>query len=77
MTDDLAARCARAIQVITPDGTVVGAGRATLMVLGLLGWPTLASVFSRPPLIWLVEATYWIVARNRSLFGKAFVRDRS
>ena len=71
MTDDLAARCARAVHVLRPDGTVLAAGRACLFVLGELGWPRLARTLARRPLVWLVEASYWLVARNRRGLGRA------
>ncbi|MBI2466636.1 MAG: DUF393 domain-containing protein [Candidatus Rokubacteria bacterium] len=69
MTDVLAARCARAVHVLGPDGSLLAAGRACLFVLGKLGWPRLARVLSLPPFVWLVEAGYWLVARNRGFFS--------
>ncbi len=76
MTEALAARCARAVHVITPGGVVLGAGRAVLYVLERVGWPTLAPVLLRPPLIWLVEAGYWLVARHRGFFSHILFRRR-
>lgn len=69
MTDALAAACARAVHVITPEGATLRAGRACLYVLGRIGWPRAAAVAARRPLIWLVEAGYWLVARNRGLLS--------
>ena len=74
MTEALAERCARAVHVITPEGRILAAGRASLLILDTIGWHTLATVFSRRPLIWLVEIVYWIVARNRSFFGRFLFR---
>ena len=37
MTDELAERCKRAVQVITPAGQTLAAGRASVCVLGLIG----------------------------------------
>ena len=74
MTDDLRRQCARAVHVITPDGRTLRGGRASLHVLGLVGWRRFAAVFSMPPLVWLAEAGYWIVARNRSFFGRFLFR---
>lgn len=74
MTDALAARCARAVHVLTPDGTLLAAGRACLFVLGKIGWPRLARVLALPPLVWLVEAGYWVVARNRPFFSRFLFR---
>ena len=66
MTDELAQRCRTAVHVLTPEGHLLSAGRACLSVLERLGWPTLARVGRRPPLIWGVELGYCLVARNRS-----------
>lgn len=70
MTDALAARCARTVHVITPEGTVLRGGRASLYVLDRIGWRRLAAVASRRPLVWIVEAGYRLVARNRGLLSR-------
>jgi hypothetical protein len=71
MTDALAARCARAVHVLAPDGTLLASGRASLFVLERVGWaPRLARAARRAQLVWLVELGYWIVARNRPLFAR-------
>jgi hypothetical protein len=74
MTDALAARCARAVHVITPAGALLRAGRASMYVLARIGWPRAAGIASRRPLIWLVEAGYWVVARNRPFFARFLFR---
>ena len=74
MTAALAQRCARAVHVITPEGLVLSAGRASLCVLGLIGYPRLARIGAIPPFIWLVELGYWIVARNRQFFSRFLFR---
>ena len=68
MTDELAERCQRAVHVITPAGQTLAAGRASVCVLGLIGYPRLARLAGRPPFIWAVELGYWVVARNRRFF---------
>lgn len=73
MTDALAERCARAIHVITPAGVTLAAGRASLCVLGLVGYPRLARIGALPPFIWGVEFGYWLVARNRRFFSRFLV----
>lgn len=70
MTPRLRQACARAVHVITPDGTVLRAGRAALFLIGACGWPRAAQVLSLPPLVWLVEIAYRIVSNNRPLFGR-------
>lgn len=69
MTDDLARRCERAVQVITPTGRILSAGRASLYVLEQLGYARLARLGRVPPLVWGVELGYWLVARNRRRLG--------
>ena len=69
MTPRLRRACARAVQVVTDDGRVLSAGRASLFVLEHLGRRRLARSLSIPPLIWAVEAGYWLVARNRRFFS--------
>jgi predicted DCC family thiol-disulfide oxidoreductase YuxK len=70
MTPALRAACARAVHVITRDGRVLSAGRASLFVLGELGYSRTAMVLGSPPLLWIVEAAYRLVARNRGFFGQ-------
>jgi predicted DCC family thiol-disulfide oxidoreductase YuxK len=69
MTDELAHRCTRAVHVLTPQGELLAAGRASLCVLSLIGYARLARVCSVPPLVWCVELGYWLVARNRRFFS--------
>jgi predicted DCC family thiol-disulfide oxidoreductase YuxK len=76
MTDELAARCARAMHVLAPDGTLYAGGRASLFVLGRLGWPRLARVLGTPPLVWLVELGYRLVAANRGWLSTLLPRTR-
>lgn len=74
MTDALAARCARAVHVLTPDGTLLAGGRASLFVLERIGFPRLARLLRRRPLVWAVEAGYRLVARNRGCFARLLFR---
>ena len=76
MTDALAARCARAMHVLGPDGTLLAGGRASVFVLGRIGWPRLAWLLSLPPFIWGVELGYRLVADNRMLLGRVLFRSR-
>ncbi len=77
MTEELAARCARAVYIITPCGRILSAGRASLCVLAVIGYRRFARLFSLPPLIWSVELGYWLVARNRKFFGRFFFPKES
>lgn len=78
MTPRLRQQAERAVQVITPEGQQISAGRAVLFVLQQVGWhPVLARFASRPPLVWGVELGYRIVARNRSLFSRFLFRGQA
>jgi predicted DCC family thiol-disulfide oxidoreductase YuxK len=70
VTPELRAACEKAIHVLTGDGRVLRAGRASLFVLAALGHKTTARVLGLPPLIWAVEAGYKIVAGNRDFFSR-------
>ncbi len=76
MTPALYAACARAVHVVTADGTtVLRAGRAALFILEQIGWGWKARLLMRPPFIWAVELGYRIVAANRPFFARFFMRD--
>lgn len=70
MTPRLYRACRRAVHVVTPEGRVLRAGRAALYLIAASGWPLPARILSLPPLIWLVEIAYRIVAENRPFFGR-------
>ena len=76
MSPELAAACERAVHVLTREGRLLRAGRATLYILERVGWGLFARLLSLPPLVWLVEAVYWVVARNRDFFSRfLFTRE--
>jgi predicted DCC family thiol-disulfide oxidoreductase YuxK len=66
VTPELRAACRRAMHVLTADGQVLRAGRASLFVLRETGNRRLATFLGLPPLVWAVELAYRIVARNRA-----------
>ena len=70
LTPALRAACGDAVHVRTIDGRWLRGGRACLFVLARIGWPGLARVASVPPLVWLVEIGYRVVARNRPFFSR-------
>jgi predicted DCC family thiol-disulfide oxidoreductase YuxK len=74
MTPKLAAACADAFHVVCADGRLLRAGRAALYVLAGLGWRRTAAVLSLPPLIWLVEVGYRVVADHRPFFSRLLFR---
>lgn len=75
MTEALYDRAQRAVQVITPDGAAIEAGRACLLVLERIGWhPRLARSGRHRPFIWAVEIGYRAVARYRDRIGSIMFR---
>lgn len=77
MTPELREASARAMQVITSSGRQISGGRSVLFVLRTAGWhATLMRVASVPPLVWLVELGYRVVARNRQLFSRMLFRKQ-
>jgi predicted DCC family thiol-disulfide oxidoreductase YuxK len=74
MSPRLHRACARAVHVVTPDGRVLRAGRAALDVLDQLGWHRTARLLAVPPLIWLVEVGYRVVADHRPFFSRLVSR---
>ncbi len=75
MTPELFEACERAVQLITPEGEILRAGRAMLFVLGELGWGGWARILAVPPFVWIVEIAYRIVARNRRFFSRFMFRS--
>jgi predicted DCC family thiol-disulfide oxidoreductase YuxK len=73
----LHAACRDAVHVRTTDGAWLRGGRASLFILERIGWPRLARLAQRPPLVWLVEAGYRLVAANRPFFSRLFGRRAS
>jgi hypothetical protein len=61
---------AHAVHVVTARGEILRAGRASLFVLGQIGWPRTARVLGIPPLCWVVELGYWLVARLRGALSR-------
>ncbi len=71
MNPPLYEACQKAVHVITTKGRILKAGRASLFVLEELGYfPWLVRPFTWPPLVWLTELGYRIVANHRSFFGR-------
>jgi hypothetical protein len=75
MTTALREQARKAVQVMTTDGRQLSAGRAVLFVLEEIGWhASMVRLAGRRPFIWAIELGYWIVARNRSVFGRFLFR---
>ena len=74
MTPELAEACARAVHVVTADGRILRAGRATLFVLERCGYRWTARFMRLPPMVWGAELAYLVVARNRRFFARFLFR---
>jgi predicted DCC family thiol-disulfide oxidoreductase YuxK len=71
MTPQLYAACRQAVHVITMEGRIIRAGRAVMFVLEEIGYPHwLVRPFTWPPLVWLTEMGYRLVANHRPFFGR-------
>jgi predicted DCC family thiol-disulfide oxidoreductase YuxK len=77
MTPALRAACRTAVHVRTREGAWLRGGRACLFVLERVGYPRLARVTRRPPLVWAVELGYRIVAGNRAFFSRLLTSHRA
>lgn len=77
MTPPLYEACKKAAHVLTVDGRTLKAGRAALFILAEIGYPRwLIGPFTWPPVVWLTELGYELVARNRPFFSKfLFTRE--
>jgi len=74
LTPALRAACREAVHVRTRAGEWLRGGRACLFVLERVGYPGLARALRVPPLVWLVELAYRLVASNRSFFSRLLPR---
>ncbi len=71
MTSQLYEACRQAAHVITSDGRIISAGKAGMFVMEAVGYPRwLIRPFTWPPLVWLTEVGYKIVAKNRPFFSR-------
>lgn len=77
MTPEIYAACKRAVHVLTPEGTFLRAGRASLYILERTGWGWVARLLALPPFLWAVELGYTIVARHRPFFAHFLFRHET
>lgn len=70
MTEEIRQACASAVHVVTAEGRVLKAGRACLYILEGLGYAPLARVLGVPPMVWMVELGYRVVASRRRFFSR-------
>ena len=77
MTPKLREESARAMQVITNTGEQISGGKSVLFVLETVGrYPWLMKAASKPPLVWLIDTGYKVVARNRQYFSRMMFRNQ-
>ncbi len=74
MTPALKEACPKAVHVVTADGEILRAGRASLFIAEQLGHRRLARSLRLPPIVWGVELGYRIVAANRPFFSRFLFR---
>jgi predicted DCC family thiol-disulfide oxidoreductase YuxK len=72
MTPELQKACKNAMHVVTAEGQIYRAGRACLFILEKLGWGIVARWLALPPMIWLVEIIYRLIANNRHRLSRLF-----
>ncbi|GIV11469.1 MAG: hypothetical protein KatS3mg020_0960 [Fimbriimonadales bacterium] len=60
----------RGVHVFTVDGRVLRGGRAVLFIGERLGYGWLTRPLSLPPLVWGVEAVYWLIAKLRGKLSR-------
>lgn len=77
MTAEWGRACAHALHLQKRDGEMLRAGRATLFMLHQVGFVWTARLLGLPPLVWVVEALYWLMARNRHVAGKLLFRNEA
>lgn len=75
LSAELRSACARSIHLVHPDGRMERGGLAVLSILQALGWWWVLP-FRWPPMIWVVELMYRVVARNRLFFSRFLFTNR-
>ena len=75
MTQDLRTRARRSVLVVSSDGQNLQTGRACLFVLDAIGRRGAARFWGTPPMYWLFELGYRVVARNRPFFSRFLSRN--
>jgi len=72
MTPEIFDGASRALYAVTRDGRILRGADAVFFAWRETGGGFLAAVLGNPPLIWLMRAGYWLVARNRGLISRWF-----
>lgn len=69
-TPELLSRSAGEVVVIQRNGQVLGGASAVFFILSQTGWGLFAQILMLPPWIWVAQAGYRWVARNRLLVSR-------
>ncbi len=77
MTPSLRAACVQAVHVVRANGQVLRGARAWLYVLEHIGWGRFARFLALPPMVWVMELGYRIVASHRSFFARFMFRSET
>ena len=78
MDERLKGRCGREVVLLLPDGREYGGARAVFECLANGGGfflATGAKVMRLPPLIWVAEIAYRIIARHRRFLSRLMLRE--
>ena len=71
MTPAFRVQAARAVQVVTAEGTCYSGASAVMFALESVGWHAgIARSLRKRPLRWGADALYWLIARNRSRLAR-------
>jgi predicted DCC family thiol-disulfide oxidoreductase YuxK len=60
------------VVVITSDGKILTRSQAIFFVLEQTGWGWFAKALASPPLVWIMNIGYGLVARNRAWLSAKF-----
>jgi predicted DCC family thiol-disulfide oxidoreductase YuxK len=74
MTPVIEAAAGDSVQVLTNDGRKLQAGRAVLFNFWELGFRRTTWLLGLPPILWVVELVYRVVANHRRLFSRFLFR---
>lgn len=77
MHPELYEGCKSALYVITEDSRELRGAKGVLFLYAKTGWSLPYKILSVPPLLWLVQFGYWLVARNRGLISRIFFKNKA